>query len=127
MPSSNDPSIQRAARDAVMHHVDFLHSVAGDAGAPRAERLQAIELLARLAELGRAPGGGASKSATKTAAKSAGKSAAKGASKHAAKSAAKGAAEHAHKSAGERKHLAGEEGPKRLASPGTKALPPGRS
>jgi len=134
MPASDsrDPSIARAARDAVMHHVDFLHAVAADPTAPRGERLQAIELLARLAELGR-PGGaaakGAAKSAGKTAAKSAGKHAAKHASKQAARSAGKQASKHAAKQvrAGGRKHLAGDDGPKRLTGAPSKTLPPGRS
>jgi hypothetical protein len=154
MPSAtdpHDPTIARAARDAVMHHVDFLHSVAGDPAAPRGERLQAIELLARLAELGRPSGAGArgeARSAGKTAAKSAGKHAAKHSAKHATKHAGKQASKHAGKQAGKhaaksslksaakhaarsvsdggRKHLAGEDGPKRLASPATKALPPAR-
>jgi hypothetical protein len=110
------PPGRHDARDALSRQLPFLTEVAGDPNAPRAERLAAIELLARLAELESPPPPpppGAAKHASKHASKHATKHASKHASKHATKHATK--------------RVEGGREPKRLGDGGARrALPPGR-
>lgn len=136
-PPPVDEHARTTAGDALRGQLAFLQGVAADPDAPRADRLRALELLARIAgDVDDAPGRTrepASKHAAKHAAKHASKHAAKHASKHAAKHASKHAGKQAARplaaGAGPKALAHGASGPRRLAPGGgtpPKALPPGR-